>query len=151
LMPMIKATGEEAASATSAPVVSPSAAGASVPGESLPADPDRLRRERKELERIRGEKIETLQRRLFIQVLEIDSDTGELYYQEASQRLRVAGEDAAVQLIARHRQEAGRRELYYLFLFPRRMTGYPEERQIRKYEQWFKGVAHGMDNPLSAR
>jgi hypothetical protein len=154
LMPMIKATGSDQLAAVSDPTDVRGADVARLPMEdpqSLRADPERLRRERRELEQLRSEKIETLQRRLFIEVLEIDADTGRLFHHEAGQRLEIADQGEALRLIARHRQEAGRRELYYLFLFPRRITGYPEERQIRQYERWFGGVAHGMDNPMGAR
>ncbi len=106
-----------------------------------------LEAERQELERIRREKMTTLQRRLAIRVLEIDPDSGKLYYYEGPDRVEVADEAAARALIERQRREVSGRELYYLFLFPRRVTGYPEERQVRQYERWFEGVAHGFDNP----
>src|SRR5438876_6467284 len=35
------------------------------------------------------------------------------------------------------KREAGGRELYYLFLFPRRLTGYPEQRQLERYDTWY--------------
>jgi len=57
----------------------------------------------------------------------------------------------AQRLIARHRKDAGTRELYYLFLYPRRLTGYPEEGQIHRYKNWFLGVAFGTDNPRAPR
>lgn len=110
-----------------------------------------LRKEREELERLRNEKIDVLQQRLFIRVLEIDADTGKLFYREPEGAREIASEADALDLIARHRREAGSRELYYLFLFPRRLTGYPEQRQLERYDRWFKSVAHGTDNPLSER
>jgi biopolymer transport protein ExbD len=109
---------------------------------------DLLRHEREELERLQQEKIETLQQRLFVRVLEIDADNGKLFTHEADRRLEIASQAAAERLIARQKQEAGGKELYYLFLLPRRLTGYPLERQAKQYEHWFKGVAHGRDNPL---
>jgi hypothetical protein len=112
---------------------------------------ERLRAERQELERLRKDKAEVLQQRLFIRVLEIDADTGKLFYQEGDQRVEVDSQDEALKLIARNREEAGNRELYYLFLYPRRLTGYPEEGQIKRYDNWFKGVAHGIDNPRATR
>src|SRR5215813_12391928 len=42
-----------------------------------------LQHEREEIGRLQREKIEMLQRRLALRVLEIDADTGKLYVQEA--------------------------------------------------------------------
>jgi hypothetical protein len=159
LMPVIKATGEGAEPQT----LTASQDGLQAPGSPLRtgealapergeagnADSVLLRRERGELEKLQKEKIETLQQRLFIRVLEIDADTGKLFYHEGDQRIEVAGPNDALELVRRHKREAGARELYYLFLFPRRLTGFPEERQVKQYEEWFKGTAHGRDNPLT--
>src|SRR5262249_16702058 len=112
---------------------------------------DDLAKERKELERLRNEKIQVLQQRLFIRVLEIDPDTGKLYYREPDGAREIASQADALDLIIRNKREAGNREVYYLFLFPRRLTGYPEQRQLERYDSWFKGVAHGTDNPLSEK
>jgi hypothetical protein len=146
LMPLIKtpSDGQEpfsAASSVSGPAAGPpsSAEPAQAPGMAVQL--------RQELAQLLKEKIETLQQRLFIRVLEIDAATGKLYFQEGDQRVEIANQDEALQLIARHRREAGNRELYYLFLYPRRLTGFPEEGQLRRYESWFSGIAHGIDNP----
>jgi hypothetical protein len=152
LMPLIKATeeGQETPGSTMNERTEPKPS-ASEKEAAERTERERLRKERQELEQIRQEKIDTLQRRLFIRVLEIDAETGKLFADEADQRLEIRNQDEALRLIGRHKQEAGSRELYYLFLFPRRVTGYPEERQIRQYENWFKGVAHGMDNPRASQ
>jgi hypothetical protein len=150
LMPLVKATGEgEEASGMGGTET----AKAPEPPRTVEVRPDaeEVRRQRQELERLRTEKIDTLQQRLFVRVLEIDADTGKLYYQEPDQRLEIASQEDAVRLIAQHRREAGPRELYYLFLFPRKITGYPEQKQLRSYEGWFKSVAHGIDNPHGGR
>jgi hypothetical protein len=105
--------------------------------------------ERAKLDALRTERIETLQKRLAIQVLEIDADTGKLYYHDPERR-EIASEAEARALIGRQKRESGARDLYYLFLFPRRLTGFPEERQVRQYERWFAGAAHGIDNPRAS-
>jgi hypothetical protein len=164
LMPLIKPTGEasdspELAAGGSSSWRATGRAAGEVPEMRRPtsdpgmeqAERERLRQERLELEQIRKEKVEALQQRLFIRVLEIDADTGKLFWQEGDDRLEIGSQDEALKLISRHRAEAGKRELYYLFLYPRRLTGYPEEGQVRKYESWFKGVAHGIDNPRAAQ
>jgi hypothetical protein len=106
--------------------------------------------ERQEIQRLRQEKIETLERRLAIRVLEIDADTGQLYYYDP-ERVPINTEAEARALIERHKREAPGRELYYLFLFPRRLTGFPQGRQVEQYKRWFEGVAYGFDNPRAAR
>ena len=110
-----------------------------------------LAKELAELERFRKEKIKTLQNRLVIRVLDIDPDTGKLYFYDPTKidepRLEITGPATAQRLIETHRREAGDRELYYLFVFPRRVTGFPQQRQIREYERWFADVAHGFDSP----
>jgi hypothetical protein len=155
LMPLLKGTGEGEDSAQAADSgKSPSVSRAGLDPkdkDGSKAETERLRKERDELERLRREKIDTLQQRLFIRVLEIDADSGKLYYAEAQERIEIRNQEDAVKLIAHHKEEAGARELYYLFLYPRRLTGFPQEKQVRQYESWFKGVAHGLDNPLAAR
>jgi hypothetical protein len=106
--------------------------------------------ERRQVERLRSERIEALQQHLAIRVLEIDADTGKLFYFDP-ERVEIRDEASAHVLIDRQKHEAGGRELYYLFLFPRKLTGYPEEKQIRQYERWFAGVAHGFDDPRTRR
>ncbi len=115
------------------------------------SESDKVTQAREELERLRSEKIEVLQQRLYIRVLEIDADTGKLFYREPEGVREIGSQADALDLVVRHKREAGKRELYYLFLFPRRLTGYPEQRQLQRYDSWFKVVAHGTDNPLSER
>jgi hypothetical protein len=102
------------------------------------------------LEALRHERMTALAQRLAIRVLEIDADSGKLYYRDRD-RVPISDETSAHLLIERHRREAVGQELYYLILFPRKLTGYPEERQVRQYDAWLSDVAHGFDNPLAAR
>jgi hypothetical protein len=154
LMPMIKTPGEEPIPRPAGPDVIGDAAGAEKRSDS--AGPEEkpkndLDKEREELKRLQHERIEALQQRLALRVLEIDADTGKLYYHEPEQRVELTSEADAHALIARHRREAVGRELYYLILYPRRVTGYPEQKQIQQYERWFENVAHGIDNPRASR
>jgi hypothetical protein len=105
--------------------------------------------QRQELDRLRKEKLETLQQRLAIRVLEIDAATGKLFHYDP-ERVEIRTEGEARALIERQKREAGGRELYYLLLFPRKVTGYPEEQQIKQYKRWFEGVPFGIDNPRAA-
>ncbi|HEV3205165.1 MAG TPA: hypothetical protein VGY77_12310 [Gemmataceae bacterium] len=102
--------------------------------------------ERSILEQFRTDKIEILQNRLAIRVLEIDADTGKLFYNDP-ERVEITSESNARAVIEKQKKEVPGRELYYLFLFPRTLTGYPLERQMRQYEKWFSGVARGIDSP----
>ena len=98
---------------------------------------------RQELAQIQKEKGETLQQRLFIRVLDLSGKTGELSsYDPATPtqpNVKITSADAAGALIRRHQREAGDRELYYLFLFPRPDTGFPTDRQFEQYKRWFGG------------
>lgn len=147
LMPFVKRSGE-ADGAESGSVPSP--LNELQPGGTATNNPDELARrveqQRQELERLRKEKMEVLQNRLIIQVLEIDADTGKLFFY-GPERAEITNEAQAHSLIERQRERARGKELYYLFLFPRKATGYPEQGQLRKYERWFADVAHGIDRP----
>src|SRR5262249_36165433 len=130
LMPMIKATGEAQESASlSAPDLTlgdatsqgdPSGEGRQGFETSALSQRGQQRLElaslgkrREELEQLRTEKIEVLQQRLYIRVLEIDADTGKLFYREPDGVREIASQADALDLIRRHLREAGRRELYY--------------------------------------
>jgi hypothetical protein len=104
---------------------------------------------RKELDKLRKEKTKALQERLAVRVLEIDGNTGRLYYRDP-ERVEIANQGDASALTARDEREraASRRELYYLILYPRdRTSGYPTRGQREEYEHWFEGVALGFDVP----
>jgi len=103
--------------------------------------------ERSEVEQLRSERIAALEERLSLHVLEIDPDTGKLY-DRGPGHMEIATQAAAIGLMDRDRKQAAGRDLYYLILFPNRLTGFPEERQIRAYDRWFQGVAHAFENPL---
>jgi biopolymer transport protein ExbD len=110
-------------------------------------DRDKLRAE---LEHLRKEKIQALQDRMFMRVLEIDPQSGALSYPDPGspdkQGLKIASAETAQALIRRHQQQAGGRELYYVFLFPRGDNLYPTRQQFEQYQRWFAGVASGVGN-----
>jgi hypothetical protein len=108
--------------------------------------PERLRAE---LERLRQEKGKALQQRLAVRVLEIDPETGQLFYRDP-ERLQIGDESAARSLIDHDRRVlgVGPRELYYLILYPRDPhSSKPTRRQREQYDRWFAGVALGYDIP----
>jgi hypothetical protein len=108
---------------------------------------DMPRELRDEIEKLRQEKGKALEKRLSVRVLEIDSDTGKLYYRDP-QRIQIPNEAAAHALIDSDRRKLGQRELYYLILYPRGIaSGYPTRGQREQYDRWFEGVALGYDIP----
>jgi hypothetical protein len=103
-----------------------------------------------ELERLKKEKLKIIQERLAVRVLEIDPKNGDLIAFESGQPPRpvvIDSKEAAAALIRRQQKEVAPRELYYLLLWPRVSSGYPEQRQLQQYQQWFREVPLGMDRP----
>ena len=111
--------------------------------------PDLSRRLEGRLDELRRANVETLKNRLVLRVLEVDPETGELFYRDP-QRVPVRSQADALRLIEQdHRDRGGAgRELYYVILCPRDpKNNYPTERQEREYERWFEGVALAFDVP----
>jgi hypothetical protein len=100
---------------------------------------------RAEIERLRKERGEALQKRLAVRVLEIGK-TGKLYYRDPD-LVEIRNQADATALIERDRRDLGTRELYYLILYPRTRSAYPTREQLENYRRWFAGVALGYDRP----
>jgi hypothetical protein len=99
------------------------------------------------------DKAQILQR-LEVRTLEIDKADGRLYYYDGAQRLEIRNEADARRLISADQDrvlKSSGRELYCLFIYPRELSGFPLERQVREYERWFKDVPHGFDNPRAGK
>lgn len=109
------------------------------------ADFDKLRAE---LDKLRQAAQQPLHKRTAIYVIDIDGKTGEISYFDASQPqqpvVKLTDEKKAAALIERHQRDAGDRELYYLFLYPRPETAFPTRLQERHYQAWFAKVAHSL-------
>jgi len=115
--------------------------------ETLRADAEELQRLRDEVEKLRKSALKSLQERTSFHVLDVDAKTGELsFYDPAlpNPTVQVKDEKVAQDLIARHKEKATGRELYYYFLYPRPTTGYPTLGQERRYKAWFKDVANSL-------
>jgi uncharacterized protein YdcH (DUF465 family) len=122
-------------------------------GQRSQEELDRLKKElaqlRDEIERLRKEKGKVLEQRLAVRVLEIDPKNGKLIHYEGwpPRRQVIASKQDAEELIARQRKEVAPQELYYLFVFPRVDSAFPEGRQLQQYFAWFGDVPHGIDRP----
>jgi len=143
LMPLIKATGETQDAAG----LDQSLRDSSISKQAGTPERTKLEQDGRDLERSRKERIKKLQENLYLRVLEIDADTGKLFYHDGERQREMRSQDDALKLIGAHRQEAGTRELYYLLLYPRRLTGFPQRAQVERYENWLRDVAHTIDNP----
>jgi hypothetical protein len=146
LLPMLKATSQGAA------------------GDRPSTQEEELRRLKRELQRriretpqalqqeieeLRQQKIQVLQDRLAIRLLEIN-EHGRLIYRDAihPEGVPVTTETDAQNLVDedRLRLGAGKRDLYYLILGPPSpYSPYPTKAERMRYERWFKDVAHGYD------
>ncbi|MCI0685605.1 MAG: hypothetical protein L0Y71_26200 [Gemmataceae bacterium] len=112
------------------------------------ASADELARLRAELERLRQAAQQPLHKRIAVYVIDIDAKTGGISYYDDGRPdqppLPIADADTALALIERHQREAGGRELFYQFLYPRLETGYPTQGQARRYQAWFAKVGHSL-------
>lgn len=165
LMPMVNATGDgqdQAATGRNAELTAEERRELEQLRQQKRAwqDLERLRQEmaelRRQLEELRKEKLETLQNRLAIRVLEIGDEDGSLSYYDPrktrDRRVKISADNVAG-LIQQQKREAAGNELYFLILYPRPVSGdpqFPLKSQREEYDNWFKGVAHGYDIPVSA-
>jgi hypothetical protein len=105
---------------------------------------------RQELERLRRRPDEQLQR-LAVRTLEIDRASGRLYCFDPDRRELTTQAEAQF-YIARERERAGERPVYFLFLLPREVSAFPTRQQVSRYRRWFQDakVPFGFDDPGDA-
>ena len=120
--------------------------------EELPKDvrelQTELERSRREVARLRAER-GNLSERLSVKVLEIDPRDGRLFYLHDGERVNVTSQAAAEALITLHKRASGTREPFFLLLYPRQKSGYPEQQQADDYARWFKDVQFQFDRPFT--
>jgi hypothetical protein len=125
---------------------------AKAPEPDLPTDVKELRTElgrvRREVERLKAER-GNLAEHLSVKVLEIDPKDGRLYYYQEGERVPVTSQAAADAVITLHRRASGTREPFFLILYPRQKSGYPEQQQADDYARWFKDVQFQFDRPFA--
>ena len=122
------------------------------PEEDLPADVVELRRElervKRDHDRLKAEK-GNLSDRLSVKILEIDPKTGQLFYLQDGDRVNVSSQAAADSAITLHKRQSGEKEPFFLILFPRQRSGFPEQRQADDYARWFRDVQFQFDRPFA--
>jgi hypothetical protein len=105
--------------------------------------PDEQRQAREELDRLRRLTRLPANQRLFLVVLDIDGDTGDLFLQEGTAKKRLSRQSDMDEMVGRHLEaaRAGQRELYYVLRPPPKppsgFPSHPDYRDERLYEQWF--------------
>lgn len=116
--------------------------------EDARAGADELLQLRAEVDKLRQAANQPLNKRTAIYVIDIDGKTGEISYYDSARPdqkvVKLTDEDIVAALIDRHQRDAGGRELYYLFLYPRPETGFPTRAQERRYQAWFAKVGHSL-------
>jgi hypothetical protein len=163
LMPLVKATEEPSEAETRGPK-----------STKIPTDPRLLKRDYDELVRLReaGQSVEQLQKRrdeledeirklrehriddlqkkLAIRILEIGEEGRLFYYdpnREKDRRVEITPENVRG-FIAAQKRGSGGRDLFFLLMYPRPLAGdpaYPLLSQREQYDRWFAEVAHGYD------
>lgn len=113
----------------------------------------KLEQARQELAALRREAANPANR-MSVRVLEIDDATGRLYSFDPDSpepRQEIRDQADAQRLIDQQKRVAqGKKEVFFLILYPRKLTGFPLQDQIDTYRRWFKDVPHGFDNPWTA-
>ncbi len=114
--------------------------------ESLRPKLEEVAKLQQEIDRLRIQSRLDVRQRTVFQIIDVDGKTGEISFYDPSERAPLAVRDqrTAELLIERHQREAGTKELFYHFLYPRPETGYPTEAQERQYREWFAKVAHSL-------
>ncbi len=120
--------------------------------ETLPKDVETLRRElastQRDLKQLQVQQGD-LADRLSIKILEVELATGHLISYANNERIEIANEKEAEQLIDRHIRSSGGRETLFLILLPKR--GAPLQKQMDDYRRWFARVPYSFDEAVAPR
>lgn len=94
-----------------------------------------------ELEKLNRERVESLKSRVRIRTLEIDEETGKLYYRNArNERAEIHSDAAAAELIKREQDLAGSKADVF-FVIVSANPNYPDVEMKPRFDRWFKDVA----------
>jgi hypothetical protein len=118
----------------------------------LPKDVKELRAEleraRREVAKLRAER-GNLAEHLSVKVLQIDPRDGRLYYFQDGQKVYVTTQADADNVITVHKRASGTKDPFFLILYPRTKSGYPEQQQADDYARWFRDVQFQFDRPFA--
>jgi hypothetical protein len=107
-----------------------------------------LQKLRDEVERLRGANQQNLQDRAIIVVIDINGKDGTLSWYDASSletpTVKISDAKAAQKLIEQQRLDGKGREVYFYFMPPRPLQGYPTLKQMRTYREWFAKTANSL-------
>lgn len=80
-------------------------------------------------------------------ILEIDADSGGLYYQDnlVEGRRELTNQADSMRFIARERARAGEKQASFIIRYPRVLSGFPLLKQIENYRLWFAEVPLEID------
>ena len=115
--------------------------------KQLNPDAAELARLRDELKQLRDVSKQTVQH-AFVRIIDVDGKDGSISFFDHKRpkepALKITDAKVARALIDRHKAEAGGREVYYYFMYPRVRSIYPLFGQELEYQQWFKTVANSL-------
>lgn len=124
------------------------------PREELPQDVRELQRELREakarIERLEKSMQARLADRLSVRVLQIDRNTGTLFYYtpDSPERQEIRTAQDALRLINQQKaianKSGGVKDVFFLVLFPPR-SSYPTQEQVNEIRSWFSNELIGFD------
>lgn len=92
-----------------------------------------------EIARLRNKNTLDIQGQLSINVLEIDSKTGELLKRSA-ERKKIANRDLAAKMIEEDLLSSNGKKIMYVILYPQEDNGFPTREQRENYQRWFSST-----------
>lgn len=92
-----------------------------------------------EIARLRNKNTLDIQGQLSINVLEIDSKTGELLKRSGA-REKIANRELAAKMIEEDLLSSNGKKIMYVILYPQEDNGFPTREQRENYQRWFSST-----------
>lgn len=92
-----------------------------------------------EIARLRNKNTLDIQGQLSINVLEIDSKTGELF-KRLAERKKIANRELAAKMIEEDLLSSNGKKIMYVILYPQEDNGFPTREQRENYQRWFSST-----------
>lgn len=100
-----------------------------------------------EIQKLRTERTDKYKEKLFTRVLEIDAESGDLFFRNPD-KIIINNKDALQALINQDRLSSAGKELFYMVLFPRDPnSSHPTRGQRETYENWMNDIVWSFDIP----